>query len=94
MSGIRILLKNGQSIDFFGANIEEFYKVFANQEGSIIAMRDDNKIKLVLLWSEVMGAVELEGFSEDVDHHRSVGKRIKEMDKKFQERRERKRIWE
>lgn len=59
MSGIRILLKGGQSIDCRGITLEKFVEEFANQKGDAFVIGNDKGLQVTLLWSEIVGAVAL-----------------------------------
>jgi hypothetical protein len=65
MSGIRILLKGGQHIDSRGTSMEIFKREFTNPKENTFSIADDEGINLVLRWSEVIGAIDLDAIDPD-----------------------------
>lgn len=83
MSGIRILLKGGQSIDFRGISLEEFVEEFTNRKGDVLVIGSVEGLKLALRWSEIVGAVDLERVSKGVDFRRWISKYQQEINEKY-----------
>lgn len=83
MSGIRILLKGGQSIDFRGLSLEKFTEEFTNQKADAVVIGDVEGLKLILRWSEVVGAVDLERVSKGVGLRRWISEYQQEINEKY-----------
>lgn len=94
MSGIRILLKGGQSIDYRGISLEEFVEEFTKQKGDVFVIGNVEGLKIVLLWSEIAGAVALQKDDETSGHREWFDKRAMEFGERFQKAKKRKSIWE